>query len=478
VRTLPSRFRQVGAAVVLGALVLMVWGAFAEPAGAQQRCAEGCVDVVAVDGIIDEIEADFIISSVGAANASGEVVAVVLQFDSPGVAVSDERLDQVARAIAESEVPVSVWIGAAGSTALGGAAELVQVAASSGITPGSDIGDVGEQRLDPEEFGRLFPGERAEALTRVFTGEEAVEAGLVSRFSPTLVEHVSELDQVETREVVGDDGETRLEPIQDVRFSKLPLQTQLMHTAASPSVAYLLLVLGLGLLLFEFFTAGVGIAGVVGAGFLVLGSFGTAELPFTPWALGLLLFSMLAFAIDMQTGIPRLWTIIGMVAFTVGSVFLFVEFRPTWIALVVGVAGMGATVFSGMPAMIRTRFATPTIGRDWMIGELGEVDTDVDPVGRVLIRGALWRARTNRATPVHVGERIRVVAIDGLVLEVEPEEGGAIDYREMRNRRKGGGDGDETEVEAADGGADGSADAPAEDRDGGSDDPPAGPVTR
>ena len=235
----------------------------------------------------------------------------------------------------------------------------MQVADSSGITVGSEIGDVGEQRLDPAEFGRLFPGDRAEALTRTFSGEAAVEAGLVDRFSPTLVEHVSTLDQVEVTETEGDDGEVSREPVQRVRFSKLPLQTQLMHTAASPSVAYLMLVLGLGLLLFEFFTAGVGVAGVVGAGFLVLGGFGVAELPFNTWALGLVLFSILAFAIDMQTGIPRLWTIIGMVAYTVGSVFLFTEFRPTWIALLVGVVGMGATVFSGMPAMIRTRIRHP-----------------------------------------------------------------------------------------------------------------------
>ncbi len=436
-RTLPSRFRR-SAITVLAAVVLMVcWGAFAAPASAQERCAKGCVNVVAVDGIIDEIEADFIISSVGGANADDDVVAVVLQLDSPGVAVDDRRLDEVASVIAGSRVPVSIWIGASGSEALGGAAELVQVADSSGITPGSEIGDVGEQRLDIAEFGRLFPDDLAEALTRTFDGEDAVDAGLVDRFSPTLVEHVSELDQVEVRVETGDDGERRRVPVQDVRFSKLPLQTQLMHTAASPSVAYLLLVLGLGLLLFEFFTAGVGVAGVVGAGFLVLGSFGVAELPHNGWALALLLGSMVAFAIDMQTGIPRLWTAIGMVAYTVGSVFLFTEFRPTWIALLVGVAGMGATVFSGMPAMIRTRFATPTIGREWMIGELGEVDVDVDPEGRVVIRGAQWRARTNRATPVRVGERIRVVAIDGLVLEVEPEEGGAIDYREMRDRRKG-----------------------------------------
>lgn len=436
-RTLPSRLRLLAIALLTAAAVTMLWSAVATPASAQTRCAEGCVNVVAVDGIIDEIQADFIISSVGAANSAEDVVAVVLQLDSPGVAVDDRRLDEVASVIAGSRVPVSIWIGASGAEALGGAAELVQVAASSGTTPGSVIGDVGEQRLDPSEFGRLFPGDKAEALTRTFSGEDAVEADLVDRFSPTLVEHVGELDQVDVREVTGDDGEVRLEPVQDVRFSKLPLQTQLMHTAASPSVAYLLLVLGLGLLLFEFFTAGVGVAGVVGAGFLVLGSFGVAELPHNGWALALVLLSMVAFAIDMQTGIPRLWTIIGMAAYTVGSVFLFTEFRPTWIALLVGVIGMGATVFSGMPAMIRTRFATPTIGRDWMIGEMGEADADVDPEGRVVIRGAQWRARTNRATPIRAGERIRVVAIDGLVLEVEPEEGGAIDYREMRDRRKG-----------------------------------------
>ena len=68
--------------------------------------------------------------------------------------------------------------------------------------------------------------------------------------------------------------------------------------------------------------------------------------------------------------------------------------------------------------------------------------TDVDPDGTVRVDGGLWQGRTNRATPIAVDDPIRVVAIDGLILEVEPEEGGAIDYREMRNRRKGGADGD------------------------------------
>lgn len=467
-RTLSSRSRLAAIALVAAAglwLLVVSVGPVAADESAQapeDRCAQGCVNVVAVDGIIDEIQADFIEESVRGAAAAGNVVAVVLQMDSPGVAVSDVRLDEVASTIASSPVPVSIWIGAAGSEAFGGAVELVRVADSSGITPGTDIGRVGEQRLSEAEFGRLFGGDLVAALEGTFVGEEAVDAGLVDRFSPTLVQHVSELEQVDVTETEGDDGETLRTPVQEVRFSKLPLQTQLLHTAASPSVAYLLLIIGLGLLLFEFFTAGVGVAGVVGAGFAVLGGYGVAALPFTGWALALILLSMVGFAIDMQTGIPRAWTVISMAAFTVGSVFLFVEFRPTWIALAVGVAGMGVTVFSGMPAMIRTRFATPTIGRDWMIGELGRADTDVDPDGTVEIRGALWRARTNRATPLAAGDAVRVVEIDGLVLEVEPEEGGAKDYREMRNRR-----GADSADDSGDSGSGRGDDAADTDQDGG-----------
>ena len=84
--------------------------------------------------------------------------------------------------------------------------------------------------------------------------------------------------------------------------------------------------------------------------------------------------------------------------------------------------------------MVRTRFATPTIGREWMIGEDGTVVDAVDPDGVVDVGDARWRARTNRATPVSVGDTVRVVAIDGITLEVEPLEGAARDYRERRGR--------------------------------------------
>ena len=87
-------------------------------------------------------------------------------------------------------------------------------------------------------------------------------------------------------------------------------------------------------------------------------------------------------------------------------------------------------MIGGMPAMVRTRFSTPTIGREWMVGEVGAAVSRVAPDGVVTVRDAPWRARTNRATPIEVDQPIRVVSIDGLVLEVEPTEGAAQDYRE------------------------------------------------
>jgi membrane-bound serine protease (ClpP class) len=100
------------------------------------------------------------------------------------------------------------------------------------------------------------------------------------------------------------------------------------------------------------------------------------------------------------------------------------------------IVGTALFMLGAMPTVIRSRFSTPTVGRAGMVGEMGEAEVDVAPDGVVVIRGARWRARTNRATPVTAGDPVRVVAVDGLVLEVEPEAGGARDYREGRSRKR------------------------------------------
>ena len=146
--------------------------------------------------------------------------------------------------------------------------------------------------------------------------------------------------------------------------------------------------------------------------------------------MALILLAMFGYGVDIQTGVPRVWTGIATVAFALGSIFLFDGVSASWITLLVAFVGITLAMVAGMPTMVRSRFSTPTIGRDWMIGEMGVARTDIAPDGVVTLRDAPWRARTNRATPIRKLALVRVVAIEGLVLEVEPEEGGARDYRE------------------------------------------------
>lgn len=385
----------------------------------------GGVTVIEVSGLIDPVMADFIETEIDKAGDAG-VVALVFQLNSVGSVIGDGRLQALVEAMQSSEVPVNVWVGPSGSQARGESTRLLAAAEVTGLSAGSRI------EVTPE----LAEGQDLQGITAVgemVEKDNAVDAGLVDNLAPSIGEFLINLDGVKTK-VVDVAGKPQRQPATQVRFAKLDLTGQLMHTVASPAVAYLLFIIGLGLLVFELYTAGLGIAGVVGAGCLLLGSYGLAVLPIRWWALVLLLLAMFGFAIDVQVGAPRFWTAVGTASFVLGSVFLFDGVTISWITLVVGVIGMVFGMISGMPAMVRTRFSTPTIGREWMIGEVGEAVADIDPEGVVKVRDAPWRARTNRATPIAAGDRVRVASIEGLVLEVEPEEGGARDYRERRKK--------------------------------------------
>ncbi len=394
---------------VLGAVLLL--GGLASAALAQDGGDAGQVDVLETAGYLDPVLVDFISSSLAEAEAE-DAVAVVLQLNSPGSVVSDGELAALATEIAEATVPVAVWIGPSGSRAYGGAAEIAAVADEIGMAPGTDLGDVGEPRLPEPPFAEAFDGELAD---RVVDDEVAVDEGLADRLAPTVGLFVNDLEGFETE--VADGGD--VEPVTETRFRQLPLGSQLFHTAASPAVAYLFFVLGLGLIIFELYTAGVGVAGVLAAGLFVFGCYGLAVLPARGWAVGLLVLAMGAFCVDIQTGVPRFWTGVGFVSFAVGTFYLYDGPTLSWITLVGVFISLAFAVLSGMPTMVRTRFSTPTIGREWMIGEAGEAVTAVAPDGTVRVQDALWRARTNRATPLAAGEAVVVAGLDGLVLEVE-----------------------------------------------------------
>ena len=439
-------------AVILGLVTTAAVALAVTPAAAQDDpqsdgAAVAPVDVLQVDGFIDPVVASEISDAVTDLATNGSQ-ALVLQVNSRGVVIDDEEFTDLLATIADAPRPVAVWVGPTGARLLGGAVHLLSVADVSGMAPGAEVGyfdtsiDNPIVATDPAAVAALesligrsvgLSDARALGVFRQRISDEGIA---------TIANMLDALDGYEgdgivletTEEQITDDGTVQRTTTAVPRFSKPGLIDQLFHTVASPPVAYLLLLVGLGLLLFEFFTAGVGVAAVVGIVSTLLSAYGLDVLPARGWAVALLVAATVAFAIDVQVGLPRVWTGIGITSTIVGSLWLFeplpgTSLRPSWLTLIAGIGGVMLTYIVGMPSMTRTRFATPTIGRDWMIGSEGTVVSAVAPDGIVRVGDAEWRARTNRATPVEAGDTIRVVAIDGITLEVEPLEGAARDYR-------------------------------------------------
>ena len=179
--------------------------------------------------------------------------------------------------------------------------------------------------------------------------------------------------------------------------------------------------------------AGVGIAGATGALSLLLASYGLAVLPASALGIALLVFSAFAYCVDVQAGAPRFWTLIGTGALVWGTIALFSGDNGagmSWIPMMLGTAGMLVGMVWVTPVGVRSRFSTPTIGREWMIGEEGEAVEAINPDGVLKIGGTLWRAHSRRAAPIAIGEKAKIEELVGLTLMVEPiddEDGGAAD---------------------------------------------------
>jgi membrane-bound serine protease (ClpP class) len=403
------------------------------------------VDVLQVSGIFDKIVVNSIAEGIRHSETDG-AEALILQLDSSGAVVSRDEMAALLQRVADAKVPIGIWVGPSRSArAYGLPAQLLAVADVTAMVGGSRIGHMSEPLI---VAGKpvAFPAATDQLINGTMSFNEARAAGALKLDTtdqgvPTVRNMVLAMDGktidgrilntvVQQLDDKGDVQNVSTIPV----FSGLGLIDQIMHTVASPPMAFLLFIIGLALLIFEFFTAGVGIAGGVGAACALLGCYGLSALPVRPVAVVLVVLAMLAFAIDVQVGIPRLWTGVGIVLFIVGAWTLYEpvpgnDLRLGWITLIVAVGGVMLTF---MPSMVRTRFSTPTIGREWMIGNAGTATTSINPEGVAMVGGARWRARTNRATPIVAGATLKVVAIDGVTLEVEPEEGAARDYRERR----------------------------------------------
>ena len=292
------------------------------------RDRRGRVDVLQVSGLFDPIVVDAIDDGHRARRRRRLPGARSSRSTRRAPWSADDEIEELLEQIADAPVPIGVWVGPTGARLYGTPAQLLAVADVTGMAPGRRDRPHRRAARAPTaptvDFGVADDALRSGSLGLSATpGRSASSSSGSRRGDPDDHEHGRGPRRVQrgrrraaTRpsDVVLDDGTVRRDTIATVRFSKLGLVDQLFHTVASPAVAYLLLLIGLALLVFEFFTAGVGVAGVVGAACIVLACTGLAALPARGWAVGLIVAAMLAFAVDVQVGIPRFWTGVGIVA--------------------------------------------------------------------------------------------------------------------------------------------------------------------
>ncbi len=388
---------------VVGAVLAAVAALVMLPAPAAHAATNRpVVRVIQIGGLLDRVQADFWQHTLRDADTE-RVAALIVQIDSSRSVLSEKRLAALARSVRTAATPVAIWVGPARAGHLGGATtRLLPVADVVGVAPGASVD------------GRVPEG---------------------ALHSPTLGDFLVSLDgrggiSIPSK-VIRDGDVNKREPQVTVRFAKPSLTARTIHGVTSPGPAYALLVFGLLLVVLEFATAGIGLAAATAAILLVLAALGLGGLPVDNLGVAAIVIGVTAFGVDVQAGAPRAWTGIGAVALLFGSLTLFDDGMSVPLLWILAVFGLTAAfVLAGLPSLVRARFSSPTIGREGFIGEMGTAVGTLGPEGVVSVRGATWRARTNRATPLEDGATVRVVGIDGLVLDVEPAEVGAKDYRE------------------------------------------------
>lgn len=195
-----------------------------------------------------------------------------------------------------------------------------------------------------------------------------------------------------------------------------------MDILLNPNVFYLLLVAGVLLAIMALFSPGTGVLELGAFFVLLLAGWGVYKLPVNLWALGLLLLGVFPFLLAVRRSRQRIYLIIALVAFVIGSAYLF-RGEQRWLpgvhpllALVVSLLSAGFLWIATVKVLEADR-RRPSHDLTALVGALGEAKTDIYIDGSVQVARELWSARS--AVPIPEGSRVRVVGREGLIVEVE-----------------------------------------------------------
>src|SRR5689334_16593073 len=426
--------------LLLAAMLCWASGVFAAP-----------VAVVPLDGAIGPASADFVRRAIEHAATDGTQL-VVLRIDTPGGL--DSAMREIIKSILASPVPVASFVAPSGARAASAGTFIMYASHIAAMAPGTNLGAAspvsimgggssdkegkkGDDTMMHKAMNdavayirglaqlRKRNADWAEQAVRdavSLPAEEALKKKVIDLIAPDVPALLRAIDG----KTVEAAGAKRTLHVADVPATELvpDWRTRFLGIITNPSVAYLLILVGAYALLFEFMNPGLILPGVVGTIAILLALYALHLLPVNYAGLALIFIGigfMVAEAFFPTYGSLGIG---GLIAFVVGSIMLIEDTNvPGFeipIALIGGVAAASAGFLIFVIGMLVRSHRRPIVsGREHMIGAAGEALEDFEGEGWARVRGEQWRVRARG--PVRRGERLRVTAMQGLVLTVEVE---------------------------------------------------------
>jgi membrane-bound serine protease (ClpP class) len=415
----------------------------------------GQVDVIRVESVISPSSADYIVSAIKQAEKD-KVAALVIELDTPGGL--DTSMRAIIKEMLAATVPIVVYVAPSGARAASAGAFITMAANIAAMAPGTNIGAASpvamggqmdktmERKVtnDAAAYMRTIAEKRGRPIDLAeqwvlkatsITETEALKAKLIDLVSPKLADLLNSIDG---RVVTTAAGKVKLDTKNAaVQREEMSLREKVLRIITDPTIAYMLMILGLVGLYFEFSTPGAILPGVLGAISLILALYAFQQLPINYAGVLLILLAIIMFIAEIKVVSHGILTMGGLAAMILGSMMLIDTQLPQFqISLwaILGTSALTAAFFLVVVgAGVRALWSRTTTGKEGLIGGIGEVRTRLAPAGQVFLEGALWNAVADQE--VEAGQSVRVTSIDGLTLKVEPVQPATADVPSVATGR-------------------------------------------
>jgi len=406
------------------------------PAHAQEKAP---VFVAEVEGIINPATAKFIIESIDQAVQEGGQ-CLIIELDTPGGLMDSMR--SIVKKILSSPIPIIVYVGPSGARAASAGVFITISAHIAVMAPGTHIGAAHPVTLGAEgkesktmsekivndtvsyikTIAKTRGKEWAEKAVRKsvsITEEEALKLNVIDLISSDVQDLLTKIDG----RVIKFDGATRtlltkgLQP----RSIQMSWRYRLLDIISNPTIAYILLMLGIYGIFFELSNPGAILPGVVGGIFLILAFYALQMLPINFAGLALILFAIILFIAEIKVMSHGLLSVGGVISLFLGSLMLIENpteyMRISLSAIIPAVLVSGAFFTFAVTKAIKARLTKPTTGMEGLVGEIGIVSTPIDPEGKVSIHGEFWNAVSDQK--IEARGKVQVVGVTNLKLKVK-----------------------------------------------------------